>query len=97
MCVCVCVCIPFSPAGGVRASRRARLPAHIYIERERASERERERLYIYPSFLQAVSELLSARSSLPPNFAVLPNEFEKDHDSNFHMAFISSFGNLRAR
>lgn len=50
---------------------------------------------------QAIDDILS---SLPtPNalkaqgFTVSVNEFEKDHDDNFHMDFISSLANLRAR
>ena len=38
-----------------------------------------------------------ARTALPQGFALKPNEFEKDDDLNFHMDFISAFGNLRAR
>ena len=41
--------------------------------------------------------LLAAASTLPANFDVAVNEFEKDDDMNFHMDFISGFGNLRAR
>jgi len=36
-------------------------------------------------------------NDLPPNFGVKVNEFVKDDDANFHMDFISAFGNLRAR
>lgn len=46
---------------------------------------------------QEVQSLLAARSQLPPAFTVHPNPFEKDDGTNFHIAFISSFGNLRAR
>jgi len=45
----------------------------------------------------AVTKLLAVKASLPADFAVKPNDFEKDDDSNFHMDFISAFGNLRAR
>ena len=44
-----------------------------------------------------VSALLDARAQLPSGFRIFPNAFEKDDDANFHMAFIGSFGNLRAR
>lgn len=46
---------------------------------------------------QMVATLLEAQKGLPPGFVVKQNEFEKDDDSNFHMDFISAFGNLRAR
>jgi len=46
---------------------------------------------------EEVTELLAVRSGLPPEFVVRANEFEKDDDTNFHMDFISAFGNLRAR
>ena len=46
---------------------------------------------------QEVAALLGARSQLPGGFTVHTNEFEKDDDTNHHMDFISSFGNLRAR
>jgi len=44
-----------------------------------------------------VQQLLAAAKELPAGFAVRPNEFEKDDDSNFHIDFIAAFGNLRAR
>ena len=44
-----------------------------------------------------LAQLEAARASLPAGFAPKPNEFEKDDDTNFHMDFISAFGNLRAR
>merc|ERR1719453_741202 len=44
-----------------------------------------------------MAELSATRSALPSGFALAPNEFEKDHDDNFHMDFISAMGNLRAR
>ena len=46
---------------------------------------------------EALAELLGAAGGLPAGFALKPNEFEKDDDLNFHMDFISAFGNLRAR
>ena len=46
---------------------------------------------------EVVAELAAARATLPAGFALKPNEFEKDDDANFHMDFISAFGNLRAR
>jgi len=46
---------------------------------------------------EVLGELEQARAALPPGFALHPNEFEKDDDTNFHMDFISAFGNLRAR
>uniref|UniRef100_A0A7S3AS77 E1 ubiquitin-activating enzyme n=1 Tax=Haptolina ericina TaxID=156174 RepID=A0A7S3AS77_9EUKA len=46
---------------------------------------------------QTVLQLLVTAKSLPAGFKVAVNEFEKDDDSNFHMDFISAFGNLRAR
>merc|ERR1711871_1648653 len=39
----------------------------------------------------------SLNEQLPPGFKVFADEFEKDHDENFHMDFIHAFGNLRAR
>jgi len=42
-------------------------------------------------------QLGQAKLTLPQGFTLKANEFEKDDDSNFHMDFISSFGNLRAR
>ena len=44
-----------------------------------------------------LAQLEAARAALPAGFAPKPNEFEKDDDTNFHMDFISAFGNLRAR
>jgi len=44
-----------------------------------------------------LAELQAAQGALPGGFALKPNEFEKDDDLNFHMDFISAFGNLRAR
>ena len=49
------------------------------------------------SLNQVLAQLEAARASLPAGFAPKPNEFEKDDDTNFHMDFISAFGNLRAR
>ena len=46
---------------------------------------------------QTLIKLLVAKKGLPAGFGVVPDEFEKDDDSNFHMDFISAFGNLRAR
>mmetsp|Transcript_37306 Transcript_37306/g.102976 ORF Transcript_37306/g.102976 Transcript_37306/m.102976 type:complete len:628 (+) Transcript_37306:406-2289(+) len=42
-------------------------------------------------------QLGQAKLTLPQGFTLKANEFEKDDDSNFHMDFISAFGNLRAR
>ena len=44
-----------------------------------------------------IHNLQAARSSLPQNFVVESQEFEKDDDSNFHMDFIAAAANLRAR
>jgi len=45
----------------------------------------------------AVEAASSGLAKLPPGFSVFADEFEKDHDDNFHMDFIHAFGNLRAR
>lgn len=48
--------------------------------------------------LPKATELIkSAVASLKKGFKLHPEEFEKDNDENFHIDFIASFGNLRAR
>ena len=42
-----------------------------------------------------VAQVDAARATLPAGFTVRGEEFEKDDDSNFHIDFIASFGNLR--
>eukprot|EP00161_Ancyromonas_sigmoides_P022554 TRINITY_DN68_c0_g1_i5.p1 TRINITY_DN68_c0_g1~~TRINITY_DN68_c0_g1_i5.p1 ORF type:complete len:1021 (-),score=561.75 TRINITY_DN68_c0_g1_i5:637-3699(-) len=49
------------------------------------------------SQINALVEELGAHAGLPVLARVSALEFEKDDDSNFHMAFIGAVGNLRAR
>jgi len=46
---------------------------------------------------QSIAELSELSKSLPSNTPVEPAEFEKDDDTNFHIAFIAAAANLRAR
>lgn len=41
--------------------------------------------------------LLTAVKGLPAGFSLAPVAFEKDDDTNYHMAFIAGFANMRAR
>lgn len=41
--------------------------------------------------------LLGAVKALPSGFSLSPVVFEKDDDTNYHMAFIAGFANMRAR
>lgn len=44
-----------------------------------------------------LGRLEAGASDLPPGYKLNTIEFEKDDDTNFHMDFISSLANLRAR
>eukprot|EP00658_Telonema_sp_P-2_P005201 TRINITY_DN11951_c0_g1_i4.p1 TRINITY_DN11951_c0_g1~~TRINITY_DN11951_c0_g1_i4.p1 ORF type:complete len:691 (+),score=188.99 TRINITY_DN11951_c0_g1_i4:191-2263(+) len=44
-----------------------------------------------------LAELPPAETLVQSGFAMTPQEFEKDDDTNFHMDFIHSLANLRAR
>lgn len=48
--------------------------------------------------LEAVlARLEAAAAALPPSFALHPTPFEKDDDTNFHMALVAGLANMRAR
>ena len=46
---------------------------------------------------QVLSRLLAQRADIAKAMRFQPISFEKDDDTNFHMEFISSLANLRAR
>ena len=45
----------------------------------------------------ALARLDAAAATLPPSFSLAPQPFEKDDDSNFHMALVAGLANMRAR
>jgi ubiquitin-activating enzyme E1 len=48
--------------------------------------------------LEAIlARLEAAAAALPPTFALHPTPFEKDDDTNFHMALVAGLANMRAR
>eukprot|EP00048_Salpingoeca_helianthica_P014885 m.224042 g.224042 ORF g.224042 m.224042 type:complete len:1016 (-) comp16384_c0_seq1:92-3139(-) len=74
---------PFTPKSGV----------HIETDEKKAAEKRAE--------AAAEGDLNAQAAALPPpaNFAgvqLAPVDFEKDDDTNFHMAFITATSNLRA-
>lgn len=46
---------------------------------------------------QILSRLMAQRADIVKSMRFEPISFEKDDDTNFHMEFISSLANLRAR
>ena len=76
----------FKPRDGVK----------IAADEKAAAEEKAAALAAGPADeLDGLIKQLPARESLA-GFRVNPHEFEKDDDTNFHMDFIRSTGNLRA-
>jgi ubiquitin-activating enzyme E1 len=76
---------PFVPQSGVK----------IETDEKKAAENARAA----PPPVTDQAALRNLIASLPekmPGFRVVPHEFEKDDDSNFHMDFITATSNLRA-
>ena len=44
-----------------------------------------------------LARLDAAAAALPPTFSLAPQPFEKDDDTNFHMAYVAGCANMRAR
>ena len=84
--LCASIDVPeFRPSDSVKieTDEKKTAPASVHADEEGVST--------------LIGNLLNAQSSLPQNFSVEAQEFEKDDDSNFHMAFIAAAANLRAR
>ena len=71
---------------------------YIQTDNEAADKARREAAPVVDRESQlpgVVGDILVASTKFSKEFRVVATEFEKDDDTNFHMDFIASFGNLR--